>query len=214
MAMGARRRGVLDRLQRAGRPVSAAEMAGQAGLHLNTARFHLDKLVEQGHADRHAEERATSGRPHILYVARAARAESPRSYRLLSRMLAGLAATLDRDGSATAEVGRAWGRHLVDPVPPMTRLDAAEAIERLDAMMDEVGFAPETSTGAEPEVRLHHCPFLEAARAEPEVVCALHRGLIEGALDELGSSVRIRDLRPFITPRMCVARLRLTDPAS
>jgi predicted ArsR family transcriptional regulator len=96
----------------------------------------------------------------------------------------------------------------------MTRIPAADAIERLDLLMDEVGFAPETSAGAETEVRLHHCPFLEAAQAEPEVVCALHRGLMEGALDELGSSVRVRDLRPFVTPQMCVARLRLTDPAS
>jgi predicted ArsR family transcriptional regulator len=207
-ALGARRAAVLDRLVEAGRPVAADEMAELTGLHVNTARFHLDRLVEQGRAERQTEERATPGRPRIQYVARAAASDSPSSYRLLARMLVGLVTTLDPEGAAAVDAGRAWGRHLVPPVPPTARVDALEALRRLDALMDEVGFAPETTIGPEPEVRLHHCPFLEVAQESPEVVCALHRGLMEGALDALGAPVRLGDLQPFDTPQSCLARLQ------
>jgi predicted ArsR family transcriptional regulator len=123
-------------------------------------------------------------------------------------MLVGLVTTLDPEGAAAVDAGRAWGRHLVPPVPPTARVDALEALRRLDALMDEVGFAPETTIGPEPEVRLHHCPFLEVAQESPEVVCALHRGLMEGALDALGAPVRLGDLQPFDTPQSCLARLQ------
>lgn len=202
------RREVLDRLRRAAVPVDAEEMATQTGLHVNTARFHLDKLVELGHAERQAETRATPGRPRIRYVAHAAGTDGPTSYRLLARMLVGLVSTLDAGDPAVLEAGRAWGRHLVPPVPPTTRLDPDQALARLDTLMGEVGFAPETSAGAEPEVRLHHCPFLEVAQESPEVVCALHRGLMEGALDALDAPLRVRELQPFATPQTCVARLQ------
>jgi predicted ArsR family transcriptional regulator len=206
------RRRILDELRAAEEPLSAAEMAERAGLHLNTARFHLDKLVEHGHAERHTEARSTPGRPRIRYAARAAGDPRPRSYQLMARMLASLVATLDRDGTATAEAGRAWGRHLVASPVPMARVDVPEALARLDALMDAVGFAPETSSGAEPEMRLHHCPFLEVAELEPGVACTLHRGLIEGALGQVGGPVELEDLQPFVAPSLCIARLRRTAP--
>ncbi len=209
--MGPRRRAVLERLRGAELGLAVDELAAQTGLHVNTARFHLDKLVESGHAARHAEGRDTPGRPRIRYVARPAAEDGPSSYRLLSRMLVGLVDSLDTDGTAVVEAGRAWGRHLVGPVTPMRRVGADEALARLDTLMDEVGFAPETTSGQDPEVRLHHCPFLEVAHTDPEVVCGLHRGLIEGALDRLGGPVRVQELEPFATPRTCVARLRRTD---
>jgi predicted ArsR family transcriptional regulator len=205
-ALGARRRAVLDGLRRSPEPTTAAAVADRTGLHLNTARFHLDGLVEQGHAERRAEERGTPGRPRILYSARAAAAE-PRSYGLLSRMLAGLVATLDRDGSAARQAGRDWGRRLVEAAGPAEHAGADDALERLDALMDEIGFEPETLPGGEPEVHVHHCPFRDVAQVSADVVCALHLGLMQGALDELGAPVQVESLRPFATPRLCVARL-------
>jgi len=199
---------VLALLRNADGGVTVDEVAHGAGLHVNTARFHLDKLVEDGLAERQAEERGTPGRPRIRYLASGA--ERPTSYRLLSRMLVGLVSSLGAHADVVG-AGRAWGRHLVEPVPPHSRVDAAEAIRRLEDLMEEVGFDPESVAGPEPEVRLHHCPFLEAAQADPEVVCALHRGLMEGALATLDAPVTVVDLEPFATPRTCRARLRRTD---
>jgi hypothetical protein len=39
-------------------------------------------------------------------------------------------------------------------------------------------------------------------------VCAVHRGLLEGALDELGGDVEVEDLQAFVGPDLCIARLR------
>lgn len=206
--MGQRRSALLADLREADAPVSAAEMAERTGLHLNTARFHLDALVEQGLAQRHAEERGTPGRPRIRYVATASDdPEGVRSYGLLAEMLVGLVRGLDPESGAAAEAGRAWGRHLVDRAAPSEHVDADEALARLDALMAAVGFAPETIEEGAPEVRLHHCPFLEVATASPEIVCAMHRGLIEGALGELGAPLEVRELQPWATPRVCVATL-------
>jgi predicted ArsR family transcriptional regulator len=209
VAMGARRTAVLDWLRNADGPTTAAAVADHTGLHLNTARFHLDGLVEQGFAERRAEERGTPGRPRVLYSAVAAATDEPRSYELLSRMLVGLVASLDQGASAATEAGRSWGSHLVDHAPPTERIDEQAALERLDTLMARIGFAPRTRPGGEPEVHLHHCPFREVAQENPEVVCSMHLGLMQGALDRLGTSAAVESLHPFATPQACVARLRV-----
>jgi predicted ArsR family transcriptional regulator len=207
VTLGARRTTVLDWLRRSDEPMTAAGMAERTGLHLNTARFHLDGLVEQGYATRRSEDRDAPGRPRILYFPRAT-TTGQRSYRLLSQMLTGLVASLDHDGSAAKEAGRAWGRHLVEGAAPDERIDRTTALERLDTLMDDIGFEPETRAGGETEMHLHHCPFREVAEGNPSVVCALHLGLMQGALDELGTPVDVESLQPFATPQLCVARLR------
>lgn len=205
-ALGRRRSEVLACLREADGPATVAAVAERTGLHVNTARFHLDGLVSQGRAERRTEGRDSPGRPRVLYTA-APDGTGPRSYRLLARMLTSLVASLDRDGSGAADAGRAWGQHLVERAAPMERLDEDAALHRLHTLLDDVGFEPETRPDSA-EVRIHHCPFLEVAQDHPEVVCALHRGLMEGALDELDAPVGVQDLEPFVTPRLCVARLR------
>jgi predicted ArsR family transcriptional regulator len=81
--------------------------------------------------------------------------------------------------------------------------------------MDAVGFAPETVTetagetrGEPTEVRLHHCPFLEVAEGNTDVVCAVHLGLMQGVLETSRSATEVDTLVPFASPGVCVARLR------
>lgn len=205
--LGRRARLVLDHLVSADEPQSAAQVADGCRLHLNTARFHLDALVSRGVADRFTEERATPGRPRILYAART-RAAGPHSYRLLARMLGGIVASLDGDGAAVAEAGRAWGRELVGPVAPSHRVDADAAARRLTVLLDEVGFDPEMDPGAATfTVLIRHCPFAEVVAEHGTVVCGLHLGLMEGALDELGAPLEVDALEPLVAPSLCVTRL-------
>jgi predicted ArsR family transcriptional regulator len=105
--------------------------------------------------------------------------------------------------------GREWGRFLADPPPPFQRLSAAEATARLTALLDRLGFAPETSGGdAVPAmVRLRHCPFLELAEGYDHLVCRVHLGLMQGALAEMGGPVAATGLEPFAEPAACIARL-------
>jgi len=204
--LGRSRSEVLACLRRAGEPIGVAEVSDATGLHVNTARFHLDALVDDGLAERRTEAGSGPGRPRVLYEA-GADAADVRSYRLLARMLAELVASLDPQGASAADAGRMWGRHLVERPGPGQELDADEALRRLQTLMAQVGFEPELRGGGEPHVRIHHCPFHEVAKEKPGVVCAVHLGLMQGALEELRAPLGVSGLEPFVTETECVARL-------
>lgn len=209
--LGDSRAEVLAVLQAAGEPLAINDVAAQVGLHPNTARFHLDGLVEQGLAHRETERRDVPGRPRALY---AATADSPRaggrSYRLLAEILTSYVATHTKDpGKAALEAGEAWGRFLAERPDPLRRVGAAEAERQLVDTLEDIGFAPEAVTaGRERQIRLHRCPFREAAEAvHGEVVCAVHLGLMRGMLTELDAPLDAKRLDPFVEPSLCVARL-------
>ena len=135
--LGRSRAGVLDMLLAADAPLGVREVAQQMGLHPNTARFHLEALVDAGLAVREAEERDTPGRPRIGYLAVAEGPAGQRRYRLLAEMLTSLiAGTMPDPVAAAEEAGREWGAYLTEQPQPYQRLTAAEAIERLTAIMD------------------------------------------------------------------------------
>jgi predicted ArsR family transcriptional regulator len=209
--MGARRAIVLGVLHEAGAPLSVGDVADRTGLHVNTARFHLDRLVADGLAARAGEARATPGRPRILYAAAGPRSD-PRSYALLAEMLTGLVGDLSDAASTVARTGRAWGRHLVDRPAPSERLGAPEATARVVAVLDAIGFRPEAQPVADGvHLLLHHCPFREVAERHAEVVCGMHLALIEGALEELRAPLRATGLDPFLGPSLCRARLAAVE---
>jgi predicted ArsR family transcriptional regulator len=212
-AVGSRRAEVLGRLREAEGPLSVQEVASQTGLHVNTARFHLDALVGEGLAGRAAEPRDLPGRPRILYTARTD-VLGPRSYGLLAEMLTGIVASLDDPGHVAVETGRAWGRHLVERPSPSQRVDANEATARLNRVLTSIGFQPEVNPGSDGvEILLHHCPFREVAGRHRDVVCTMHLGLMEGVLAELRAPLEAQSLEPLVTPALCVARFRATRPA-
>src|SRR5262249_57054960 len=67
---GARRRQVLEVIYRSPAPLGASEIAGQVGVHPNTARFHLAALMAEGGIERMVEEPCGPGRPRVVYRAR------------------------------------------------------------------------------------------------------------------------------------------------
>lgn len=209
--LGPRRAEVLGRLRVADEPLSVQQVAEVTGIHVSTARFHLDGLVSEGLAERWVEIRETPGRPRMLYVASAVVSNS-RSYRLLAEMLTGLVASLDGAGAVAQEAGRAWGRHLVDRPAPSARAGSDEALLELDRLLSSLGFQPQSSSpdvDGRVEIRLGNCPFREVAVQHREVVCGLHLGVMQGALKEWRVPVTARSLKPFVTPNLCIAHLRV-----
>lgn len=228
--LGASRRRVLQTLRAAAAAVGVQEVCDATGLHANTARFHLDGLVSAGLAQRHAEDRGRPGRPRMVYQATATEdpASGMRSYRLLAEMLTGLVThALPEPGPAAVAAGRVWGRFLAQRPAPLQRVDAHEAVRRLTAVLDDVGFAPGPAQ-AEPATAvtagggrrggrgtasggwvlpLHHCPFREVAVQQRDVVCSLHLGLITGVLDEVRAPLHAKRLDPFVEPTVCLAHL-------
>ena len=69
-------------------------------------------------------------------------------------------------------------------------------------LFDDLGFAPEADVRAT-SVRLTRCPLLEAAHRYPDVVCGVHLGLTEGALEEYGAEPGDARLVPFAEPGAC-----------
>jgi predicted ArsR family transcriptional regulator len=208
-SLGQRRSDVLDLLCAVGAPAGAREIADRLGLHPNTARFHLEALVDAGLATRATQARTVPGRPSLAYQAVESGAPGHRRYRLLAEMLASLiVGMLPEPGEAAAQAGREWGRYLTERPAPFQRPGARGCVDGLAAILAEAGFAPEVvADGAGYQLRLRQCPFREVAEAHQEVVCQLHLGLMQGALDEMRAPVTADRLRPFAEPGLCVADL-------
>ncbi|HEX5114618.1 MAG TPA: helix-turn-helix domain-containing protein [Pseudonocardiaceae bacterium] len=208
--LGESRGRVLDVLRAAGQPVGVQEVAERIGLHANTARFHLDGLVDAGLAERHAEDRNQPGRPRAVYLATTTDVPAgQRSYRLLAEMLTSLVAdTVPEPGKAAETAGEAWGRYLADKPAPSQRVDAAEGVRRLSTVLADAGFSPDQVDDPDrPVIPLRHCPFREVAEQHQDVVCALHLGLMRGVLDEVRAPLKADRLEPFVEPSLCLAHL-------
>jgi predicted ArsR family transcriptional regulator len=215
--LGESRSRVLDVLRCADAQLGVRDIAGRVGLHPNTARFHLDGLVEAGLAERATEAGGQPGRPRTVYRARpAAAAADQRSYRLLAEILTTLVVQhLPKPIPAAVEAGRAWGGYLTERPAPFERVDADTAVGRLVGVLAEIGFDPEAEKpdqradppDAAARVRLRHCPFLEVAEHHRDVVCSLHLGLMQGVLAELRSPLTADRLDPFVGTSLCIAHL-------
>lgn len=208
--LGPTRRRVLATLQDGAAPMSAMGVADRLGLHANSARFHLEALVDAGLAERRSADRDTRGRPAILYAASAAAPSvAPRSYRALATILVAHLAAQPSAGVAAAQAGESWGRELARSgatrqAPRSAPAAARAVVDGLSGVGFEAGVA---GRGAASRVEIRPCPFLELVQEHGEVVCAVHRGLMTGLLDELGSRVTVESLVPFAEPGRCVAEL-------
>jgi predicted ArsR family transcriptional regulator len=210
--LGESRARVLDLLRGAPGPLGVQDVAGRAGLHTNTARFHLDGLVDAGLATREPQPRESPGRPCMAY--RATDGDGPmgqRRYRLLAEMLTSMiAGMVPQPQTAAIEAGREWGRYLTEQPPPYRGLAAAQAVTKLASALEEIGFAPEVvAESGGYRLRLRQCPFREVAEQHQDVVCAMHLGLLQGVLEKSRAPVNADSLQPFAEPGSCIARLSI-----
>ena len=210
------RRRTLAILRARDEPVDVQQLATDLDVHVNTARAHLATLEEAGLVASDPQPRDRPGRPRLAYRATAQatdlEAATP-GYRFLAQMLAGyLSSSADDPSGVALGIGAAWGRHLVERPAPFEQLDTGEGIERLVRLLDEFGFEPElaVAAGTQPRIALRRCPFLDVAREHQDVVCAIHLGLMRGALDELDVTVEATALHPFVDPDRCVTDLQVS----
>jgi predicted ArsR family transcriptional regulator len=201
-----RRSGVLRVLRAANAPMNIIAIADELDVHPNTVRFHLDTLVGTGRVEQVAADRRGPGRPALMFqAARRMDPGGPRRYRILAEILAtGLAADEGAEAKAQA-AGRAWGRQLRPPAQSTETLDVEESIEHLIDLLDDFGFAPER--GGNEQVRLRHCPFLELAETHSAVICQVHLGIMQGALETWEAPVTVDRLEAFVEPDLCLAHL-------
>lgn len=212
-ALGESRARVLELLRAAHEPLGVQRVAEESTLHPNTARFHLDNLVEAGLVERRVEERNQPGRPRMVYRAQAQDTSTgQRSYQLLATMLTTLiAGELPQPRQAAIAAGQEWGRYLAERPAPFERVDAEDGIRRLSSVLADAGFAPGAVDDADsPVIPLRHCPFREIAQQHADVVCSLHLGLMQGVLAEVRAPVAAQRLDPFVEPSLCLAHLTVS----
>ncbi|MED5811649.1 helix-turn-helix domain-containing protein [Mycolicibacterium sp. 050232] len=199
-AIGKRRIDVLSTLKASATPMTSAQIAARLEVHTNTVRFHLEHLETSGQVERVQPHHRTPGRPPQLYQAvRRMDPTGPTHYRMLAEILVnGLAAEDDPAGRAR-EMGRSWGRTLPRPS------DEDSPIDALVEMLDDIGFAPEPPE--DDQLRLRHCPFLGLAQTRSAVVCPIHLGLMQGALEAWQAPLAVERLDAFVEPDLCVAHL-------
>ena len=182
-------------LARSRSPRSTAEVAETLGLHPNTVRPHLERMREVGLLEVAAEGRGTVGRPQHRYGL-APDAPSlglePPAYPLLAGMLARAAAAAGispaEAAAAGGEQGRALARAAATPGAGNGRSPGRRCATALVAMLADLGFDPAAVDDDDLlTVAFTHCPFQDQAEAHPEVVCHLHRGLIQGFVEEIGA---------------------------
>ena len=205
---------------------TAAELGAEVGLHVTTVRFHLDQLVAAGLVESAVRRDGGAGRPRKVYSLAPgslddvdARAEVDHL-----RKLSGLLAQTLTEGVAghsmtPAEAGRRWAQEHVPPREVSAPADTpGRWLGKLAQMIDvleEWGYTPEVRTtdgGRTAEVTLAHCPFLDLARANPAVVCGIHRGLIAGSMAQLGEPSTRVSLEPFVDDTTCLAHVTTTTP--
>ena len=181
-------------LARAPAPLATAQISDTLGLHANTVRPHLDRMREVGLLDVITDAQGSVGRPQHRYSL-AADAPSlgfePPAFPVLARMLLQLAATAEVPAADAIEAGREQGSASAGS------RSAGTCAEALTQELATLGFDPESVVDDDSAtIAFTRCPFRELAEANPDLVCSLHRGLIEGFLDARGDGevVEFHDL--------------------
>ncbi len=203
---------MLQTLKTASTPQSINDLAEQLGVHPNTVRFHLARLLAGGQVERVVSTSGGTGRPPQMFGPRPGMDPSgPRGYQVLAEVLvAGLADGPD-PGTNALQAGRSWGRQqaqIRSVQPDEISAGSGDSVAQLVSLLDEIGFAPQWD-GAEDRaaIELRHCPFLELTDTQSAIVCPIHLGLMQGALEAWDAPVGVARLEPFVEPDVCLAHL-------
>lgn len=198
-----------------GREVTIEELAEHLGGHPNASRAHLASLTEDGLLQISELRRSGAGRPPRCYSLTAAGrqaltpSEQPTG---LEELAAALTAYLVESGHGEEEarrIGEAWG---AGRAAKMTDAESDDAVDQVSRILDALGFEPTREAEEDGEfILIRRCPLLGLAKENPQFICQVHRGLVDGMLKSAGTDRSI-ELLPFAHPEGCVVRLRPADP--
>lgn len=179
-------------------PLGREQAAATLGVPLHTAKFHLDRLVEDGLLE--VEYRRLSGRtgpgagrPAKLYrrsTREFAVSLPPRHYDLAGQILA--------DAVERASAGTALPQALTAAAQDAAYRIAKEAPEtgdgaQLGELLGRLDYQPREQEGS---LRLVNCPFHALAQQHTALVCGVNLDFVQGLLDALGRA----DVRACLTP--------------
>jgi predicted ArsR family transcriptional regulator len=202
---GTTRLQLLDLLRRSGRPLSVQELAVELGLHENSVREQLARLVAGELVMRVAVTPSGRGRPPLRYSATASVADEREAgaFRRLALALSDQIVRQPNAMEAASEAGERWGRAISADLPKA--LDDAAAMSIVMALLNDAGFAPVGPDGMDRPIVLHRCPFSDLAVQSGGVICNLHLGMLRGVLREIYAPLVATSVVPFAAPGVCYA---------
>jgi len=191
-------------------PLATADIADTLALHPNTVRPHLERMRDVGLLTVETDPRGSVGRPQHRYGL-ATDAPSlgfePPSFPVLARMLLALAGSTGVGADEAAEAGREQGR------ADAGAWTATPCLAAVTGQLATLGFDPAVADGDDAAtIAFTHCPFRELAEQRPDLVCSLHRGMIEGLVGELGGG-RVERFGSLVDRTPCQVELSL-EPGS
>lgn len=182
-------------LIQAGPERTVSELATCTGLHPNTVREHLQRLIEAGHVLPSVEHRTTRGRPRILYTA--VTGTGPASSPITRRKVAEAA----RRGDVMRRV-MPWTGGAVAELGP----DATHQLDAIVEHLAESGFDPDVDE-RDLTIDLSPCPHATSQAAHRATLCAVHLSLMQAVLSEAGGPLRASGIRTSSRPADCVVEL-------
>ena len=191
-------------LARSPKPLATADIAESLDLHPNTVRPHLERMREVGLLE--VLGRGPHGRrapPEPLRAERRGPVARPRATDVPD---AGPDAGAPGRGHG-GDVRRRGRRRAVSRArsTPAVYTSAASCLEALVDRLDRLGFDPAvdgTEDGETAVIAFAHCPFRELAEAHPDLVCSLHRGMVEGFVETMGDA-DVLDFHPLAHRQPC-----------
>ena len=204
----ARRLAIVEALGEGPREVT--ELARMLGVHPTTVRAHLDRLLEAGVLEEEAGVPAGRGRPSRRYRLREPLlAGDPEVQLFVGSLVSLLSEAYGKEAVAAAEEeGLQRGRQLGGNSPHSFEKAVREVVKTLNRLSFDPAPALQRDDGVTIDIR--HCPYgVDPDDPDGAIVCAFHKGLVQGLAETVsGQDVGVR-VQPFISPDRCQVQLSL-----
>ena len=174
------RRAIVERAAEG--PATLSELAGAAGVHLNTARAHVSALEADGTLRAEFAPPVGRGRPPVRYRLADDFTLPTSDFRGLAELLATAVARGDQTPEELHRVGEDWGRYLAG------RPGTQELERALTAALERLGFDARLEGGY---LELSACPCALVSPGRPELICDMAIAVTEGVLAGAGSDLRV-----------------------
>jgi predicted ArsR family transcriptional regulator len=168
------------------------EIVEATGLHPNTVREHLQRLMDDGYVVSEIEHRTTRGRPRVLYSAADGVASS--------------SAVQQEKVVQAARRGDLMRRLLTADIPAELETDALHQLDALVEELQDEGFDPVVDEKAL-TIDLSPCAHAETQATHRAVLCSVHLGIMQGVVAQAGGPLVVDGMRSSCDPSECVVML-------
>lgn len=172
--------------QRPGRKLE--ELAEEAGLHLNTAREHLQLLENEGFIVSRTVATGKRGRPPVVF--------DPVKH-------ANVNTNADRRAAHAQDMGDLLRRISDTPEESASlTIEAEHQVDTIYTHLDDAGFEPEVEADGV-TLSMRPCKYHLLIDEYGSVVCSVHAMLIQDQLDQVEGPLRLESMAPFVEPHRC-----------